>query len=445
IAGTNTIRVIADSFAVNELHVENASGIADSTVTIPLRVNNMDAISGFQFEFDLPEQLKYVDGSFALSNRKADHQLVVTSKGQHLTAIAYTMGSGTFSGDDGVIATFDVLLSGRYGTELRASKAKLTATYKGVDMDVLSDHYGGWIDIASPQLYATDQLDLGATPITVDAEGMVNVYNNGGAPLRIDRVVFDAEGFSISEACPLVIEPWQSVDLHVTFNGQDEVPFDALMQLYSNDPDHRLHNIAVTGSRFAPNFLTFTADDAYKGDDVLVHLNMSNYDPINGIQFDMDYPSQCIESGPVFEPSARAQGFSMMWRDLSNGKARVFIYSLNDNEIASGEGEIGTMRFTMKESAEAGQYALNATNISMGVASLTDKYAGADECTQFEVIAWLLGDINCDGIVNVSDLTVLINKILGGNPSPFNSRAADLDNSGFYNVNDISLLIQILL
>ena len=445
LAGTNTIRVIADPFAVNELHVENASGIADSTVTIPLRVNNMDAISGFQFEFDLPEQLKYVDGSFALSNRKADHQLVVTSKGQHLTAIAYTMGSGTFSGDDGVIATFDVLLSGRYGTELRASKAKLTATYKGVDMDVLSDHYGGWIDIASPQLYATDQLDLGATPITVDAEGMVNVYNNGGAPLRIDRVVFDAEGFSISEACPLVIEPWQSVDLHVTFNGQDEVPFDALMQLYSNDPDHRLHNIAVTGSRFAPNFLTFTADDAYKGDDVLVHLNMSNYDPINGIQFDMDYPSQCIESGPVFEPSARAQGFSMMWRDLSNGKARVFIYSLNDNEIASGEGEIGTMRFTMKESAEAGQYALNATNISMGVASLTDKYAGADECTQFEVIAWLLGDINCDGIVNVSDLTVLINKILGGNPSPFNSRAADLDNSGFYNVNDISLLIQILL
>ncbi|MBO4814275.1 MAG: choice-of-anchor D domain-containing protein [Muribaculaceae bacterium] len=447
IAGTNTIRIVADPFAVNELHVENASGIADSTVTIPLRVNNMDAISGFQFEFDLPEQLQYVDGSFTLSNRKADHQLVVTCMGQHLTAIAYTMGSGTFSGEDGVIATFDVLLSGRYGTELRASKAKLTATYKGVDMDVLSDHYGGWIDIASPQLNATDQLDLGATPVTENAEGTVTVYNGGGAPLRIDRVVFDAEGFSISEACPLVIEPWSSIDLHVTFIGQEEVPFEALMQLYSNDPDHRLHNITVTGSRFAPNYLFFTADDAYQGDDVLVHLNMSNYDPINGIQFDLDYPANCVEAPAEFEPTERAQGFTMMWRDLSGGKARLFIYSLTDNVIATGEGEIATLRFAMKQDVALGQYSFSATEISMGVANLTDKYAGTDQECAFEVIekTGLPGDANDDGRVDVNDVTTTINYILGKNPSPFNFANADVNNSGDVNVMDVTLIINIIL
>lgn len=58
---------------MNELHVQDAAGIADSIVTIGLRMNNMDAISGFSMEFVLPQQLKYVDGSFALTDRKADH------------------------------------------------------------------------------------------------------------------------------------------------------------------------------------------------------------------------------------------------------------------------------------------------------------------------------------------------------------------------------------
>ena len=446
IAGTNTIRITADPFAVNELHVENASGIADSTVTIPLRVNNMDAISGFQFEFDLPEQLKYVDGSFTLSDRKADHQLVVTCMGQHLTAIAYTMSDATFSGEDGIIASFDVLLDGRYGTELRASKAKLTATYKGVDMDVLSDHYGGWIDIASPQLNATDQLDLGATPVTENAEGTVNVYNNGGAPLRIDRVVFDAEGFSISEACPLVIEPWSSIDLHVTFTGLDEVPFEALMQVYSNDPDHRLHNITVTGSRFAPNYLFFTADDAYQGNDVLVHIDMSNYDPINGIQFDLDYPTEWLEPAE-FIPTSRATSFSMMWRSVGNSKARFFIYSLSDGVIEPGEGEIASISFTASNAIPIDTHQLHITGISLGVANLTDKYAGIDQECAFEVIEklGLPGDANDDGRVDVNDVTTTINYILGKNPSPFNFTNADVNNSGDVNVMDVTLIINIIL
>lgn len=386
IAGTNTIRVVADPFAVNELHVENASGIADSTVTIPLRVNNMDAITGFQFEFDLPEQLKYVDGSFALTGRSGGHQLTVTCKGQHLTAIAWSLTDGAaFTGNDGIIATFQVLLNGRYGCNLGASKAVLTANYKGNDMDVLSAKYEGYIDIQSPQLYADEQLDLGATPVTEIAQGELNVNNYGSAPLRIDRVVFNAEGFTVGESFPMVIEPWQSVTLHVSYNGQEQAPFEAMMQLYSNDPDHRLHNITVTGSRFAPNYLHFTAEDVQNDGELLLHVDMDNYDPVDGLQFDITYPSQWFTPTEQYEMGERAGGFSMAYRSMGNGVIRCFIYSLTNGEITPGEGRVLTMHFATAQGTPEGTYSLQFDNLKAGTADLTDKYAGGDKDCSFNV------------------------------------------------------------
>lgn len=444
VAGINTIRITADPFAVNELHVENASGIADNTVTISLRVNNMDAITGFQFEFDLPAQLKYVDGSFALSDRKGDHSLLATHKDGHLTAIAYSLGGGTFSGEDGIIATFDVVLSGRNSTYLDASKAVLTANYRGEDIDVLSAKYRGYVTIASPQLNAPTTLNLGATPVTQVAQGTVTVRNSGNAPLSLDRVVFDHDGFAITEEMPIVLARNASVTLHVSYDGLEETPFETWMQLYSNDPDHRLHNIKVTGSRFAPNYLSLRVDDTYKGDDVLVHIDMSNYDPINGLQFDVAYPAQCLETPPTFEPTTRGTGFTMMWRDLGNGTARVFIYSLSNAEIASGEGEVGTLRFTMTEDATAGDYTVAATSISLGTSALTDKFAGTDQQTTFQIINWLLGDVNNDGRVTMADVTTLLAHIYN-NPVPvFVPKAADVNSDSQFTMVDVTRIIAII-
>ncbi len=443
IAGTNTIRVVADPFAVNELHVENASGIADSIVTIPLRVNNMDAITGFQFEFDLPEQLQYVDGSFALSDRKGDHQLVVTHNNGKLRAIAYSLGNSTFSGNDGVIASFDVKLNGRYGCNLGASKAVLTAIYKGQDMDVLSDKYEGYIDIQSPQLNAQDQLDLGATPITEVAQGEVNVYNYGNAPLSIDRVVFNADGFTVAESFPLVIEPWQSVTLHVSFNGQEQAPFEAMMQLYSNDPDHRLHNIKVTGSRFAPNYLTFTADEVLNGSDLLLHVDLSNYDPVDGLQFDVTYPAAWFTPSDEYAMGDRATGFSMSHRSIGDGVIRCFVYSLAGGEMAPGEGRVVTMHFTTADGTPEGEYSLSFANMKAGTPGLTDKYAGGNEQCTFSVSTRIIGDVNCDGYVSSADITALYGYLLSGDLTFI--ATSDVNNDGNVNSADITEVYNILL
>jgi hypothetical protein len=241
----------------------------------------------------------------------------------------------------------------------------------------------------------------------------------------------------------MVIEPWQSITLHVSYNGQEQAPFEAMMQLYSNDPDHRLHNITVTGSRFAPNYLTFHADDLYRGDDLLLHIDMSNYDPINGIQFDLDYPAQWLEPAELI-PTSRATTFSMMWRSMGNDKARFFIYSLSDGVITPGEGEIAVIRFTASDEIPVDTYQLDITEISMGTPELTDKFAGTDQQTQFEVTEkpLLVGDVNGDGEVDVRDITALIDVIMN---SITDNPRADVNQDGDIDVRDITALIDIIM
>ena len=63
-----------------------------------------------------------------------------------------------------------------------------------------------------------------------------------------------------------------------------------------------------------------------------------------------------------------------------------------------------------------------------------------------EAIApFLLGDVNKDGRISISDVTTLINYVLGGNPDPFDVLAADMNDDGNINVGDVTNLISVLL
>lgn len=60
-------------------------------------------------------------------------------------------------------------------------------------------------------------------------------------------------------------------------------------------------------------------------------------------------------------------------------------------------------------------------------------------------ISFTLGDVNEDGYVNISDVTTLIDYLLGATVSPFNSAAADVDGNGNINVSDVTALIDLIL
>ena len=55
------------------------------------------------------------------------------------------------------------------------------------------------------------------------------------------------------------------------------------------------------------------------------------------------------------------------------------------------------------------------------------------------------GDVNCDGLINISDVTDLISFLLDNVPDLFDEQAADVDQNGFINISDVTTLINILL
>ena len=382
----NTVKLKALPFAVNELHVENAEGVADSIVTVALRMNNMDEITGFQFDFNMPEQLEYVDGSFALSSRKTDHQMGASMKGRTLHALAFSLSNSPFTGNDGVVATFKVKLNGRYGTSLGASKAMLTANIKGKLTDVLSDKYEGYINILSPSIYATDEIDLGRTPITQVAKTSFRINNYGSAPLRIDRIVSSSEHLKVSAQLPIIINSWGEADIDVVFDDVEERDYDELIQLYTNDPDRRLHNIKVRANRYSPNYITLTGADVEPGDTLRLQIALSNNDVVNGLQFDVDYDTSCFDILDKYEWSDRAKGFTATNRSIGNGKRRYFCYSLGGGEIAKGDGNVMTILLPVKKSAAFGNYNIQISNILLSTPGLTNKYSGSGNNAMVNVV-----------------------------------------------------------
>ncbi|MBO5627967.1 MAG: choice-of-anchor D domain-containing protein [Aeriscardovia sp.] len=448
ISKLNTITLTAEPFAVNELHVQPASGIADETVTVSLTMNNMDAISGFQFEFNLPDALEFVPNSFQLSGRKQNHAIVQSVTDGLLRIICYSPNDKPFTGEDGELATMQFVLRGRNSVTLKASKCLLTATINDQVTNVCSADYGATITIKSPRIYAASTLAMGATPVTQDAVKTLSVRNQGSAPLIISRVVFDKEDFYVQEQLPLAIEAGRTATLTVVYPSTEEGDYETTMQLYSNDPEQRVWNVKVTGNRFAPNYLSFSAADIYQGDPLAVEVSLSNFDAINGIQFDVEYPADYFEPTDELTTTARAAGLSVSQRIVSKGVARYFFYSLTDASIEPGEGKVLTMTFSSKGDAPEGNYQLKVTNVKLGTPDMVDKYAGKDVTCTFKVKKLLIGDINYDGLITIADVTALVNIILGKDneePYVYNHKAADVNGDKAISISDVTALVNKIL
>ena len=143
----NKIKLKAQPYSINELHIQPVSGFLGEEVTISMTMNNMDAVSGYQVEFVMPEQLEFVEGSFALSDRKQDHSSAVLLNDNVLRIIVFSQSDKPLTGNDGEIGSFKVKLVGKDNVELKPSKTVLSATLNKVIENVVSDVYGGEVTI----------------------------------------------------------------------------------------------------------------------------------------------------------------------------------------------------------------------------------------------------------------------------------------------------------
>ena len=80
------------------------------------------------------------------------------------------------------------------------------------------------------------------------------------------------------------------------------------------------------------------------------------------------------------------------------------------------------------------------------LAAASASYLSAMQWNEFKITKrYIVGDANSDDLVNVTDITTIINYILGNNPENFNFDAADCTPDSIINVSDITMVINLIL
>ena len=107
----------------NSLAVADQSANCGKSVTIPIEMNNVDAITAFQFEVVLPEGITW--SNCKLTDRKEDHVLSAKKQANGIYVVtAISMGDENFSGNSGVVANLtlnvaDDEVPGLYRVQIR--------------------------------------------------------------------------------------------------------------------------------------------------------------------------------------------------------------------------------------------------------------------------------------------------------------------------------------
>ena len=385
IAGNGIINLLADPFAVNEIHIDYVTGYCDSIVEVPISMNNMEDILGFQIEMNLPQALEYVD--FNLSDRKADHvSLGVFNEGL-LRLIAYSASGSSFTDEDGVIGTLRLRLHGLYGNyNLNPSKAVL-ADANG--KNALSAQYQGRVTIRSPRINGNNALSFGSSPVTETVTREYVVRNQGNASMRIDQVVFDQSDFSVAETFPITVQQNANVTLHVSYNREQKGDFNALMKIYSNDPQNGLKNVTLSGSRYEPNSLELTADPfGLDNGNVAVSLAMNNYSGIVALQANFCYPHEdySVQSSD-FQLTERFPSHSLYAMPINDSTFRILILSMQNNAVEGHEGVVLNVTLHHVGPLTEEEYKVAVSDIVLSGREGTNLFTGTMDPLEFDFFA----------------------------------------------------------
>lgn len=441
VAQQSSLKLTAEPYSENSLTIGNASGYADEEKTVSISMHNTDEIIGFQLEFELPEGLEYVDGSFLLSARKQNHAVGASINEGILRIVGYSPTGKAVTGNDGELASLKLRLKGQSGNyELRPYKAILTAVIDNKTEDVLSNIYSGYVSISSPQLWVPSELDFGNVSATGEIEKILRIENNGIIPLTVSKIEFDDDQYGIKDSLPFTVNSYDSKTITIIRTDKTEGAFSTNMKIHSNDPESPVKLVTIKGTTLSPNYLTIKADNSIRGSTMKLHITVENNDPISGMQFDFTLPEGIIANNENVDLTSRASGMTTTINDLGDNQYRFIGYTMG-NAIATGNDEIMELSLQPSTNLEFGNYEIRISNIKLGTKDMKNKYAGEETLTVPFSVLDLLGDVNKDGRITVTDVTKVIDMVLNGTFDPI----ADVNIDGRVTVTDVTKIIDMVL
>lgn len=348
--GVQKASITADPFSVNELHVGTTSGIADSTVTLSLTMNNMEPIVALQCAFRLPQELVYVDNSaMVATDRNNGHQAFGAMKGDTLLLMLYAPANTPLRLNDGEVLSFRLRLNGNSGTYYLNPQDVVLSNI--TEENMTSAVSSGYVDIQSPRLDCTASAEFPSTAVTDTARTNIRIYNRGDAPLVLERATFLAEGYAAEDTFPIQVAPWKQTDLRVAYRPTKAGRHATTMQLYTNDPTARMHSIALAGHIYEPNTLAMDGAVTAEGNYALA-VSMNNYSDIVAAQWTIRWMEGMETVTANLTPTERMRNHLHMVSPIGDAGYQVVVYSMTNQPISEHEGELFTLTFEARKKVD---------------------------------------------------------------------------------------------
>lgn len=247
----------------------------------------------------------------------------------------------------------------------------------------------------------------------------------------------------------------------VTF-GMDITPIEApIKQGYTfsgwqNVPDKMpAHNVTITGSFIEDgtgadstaldNVIYINKVEAYTGQQLQLPINMKNTAAIRGFQFDLYLPEGVSvmknNKGRILgslnsERLPEEDEHTLTISEHSDGSIRFLCGSQYDDTFTGYDGEIITLSLQISDNMADGDYPVILRNIKLTETDISKFYEVSYLKSILTVSSYILGDINADGKIDVSDYIGVANHIMGNTPNGFIYGAADVDKNGSIDVSD---------
>ncbi|HOD54864.1 MAG TPA: choice-of-anchor D domain-containing protein [Candidatus Cloacimonadota bacterium] len=349
----------AIAFAVNELYIQPTTGISGAVFSIPFSIENMESFSAFQFDFQLSENLQFDLINIELTERSNGHTASVQRVNDHIVRVlAYSFNNLVFTGNSGIIAHINIKITGLGGYYNLSPENVIISDHQGIN--ILSESYGNYLNIAAPSISVNNHLDFGDISITETAEEILHIYNQGNADLVISSVMNSNPSFGIMTPMPVTIPAGNYGEISVSFHNVNTGSYQSVLRLFNNDPNNPIFQVTLNGNTFSPNYLSVIEVNASPGEIVHISINADNYNSFVAFQFDLDFPETLtyIQNSAVL--SERAVDHVLMTNE-NNHSLRFISYSPTQSYYSGNDGEILSFDFLINENASGNQY-LNLNN-----------------------------------------------------------------------------------
>ena len=181
-----------------------------------------------------------------------------------------------------------------------------------------------------------------------------------------------------------------------------------------------------------------------------LEIGLRNCDMVIGCQGQIYLPKGLSiatdEHGrPILEPSERLIDHQLHCTRQADGSYVFLIMSMNLEAFADEDGILFSMPLEIADTLEAGDYEVNFEQVTISTIDDNEEIGGVYPLpfsTTISLKDFLMGDVDHDRHINVSDVMMIVNYILGKSLAVFYEDEADTDYNDHIDVVDVMRVVQ---